>query len=1008
MMKILVLHLSDIHFEKRSDYSNKNLAGIINALKTIDDFSSVIVVISGDVAFGGKRKQYEVAYYFLANLKNRIREKFDIRSVEFIIVPGNHDVDYDKGMLAHADLEDIFKKNIQDLKLADESRKMNAFYNHANGLQCFHDKKRFVCIRDVVIGESILHFNLINTAAFSSLEEDQGLHYLSSDDMSLLSTEKKSDYVFTVMHHPHHWFNSVMKKQLEKTIYEKSDLIFVGHEHYSSSMDIGMNNSKVKIYAGGELSNRGDWSNSEFYVGLLELESREYNALRFKWDIQHELYTRDMEEKTILSKNRVNKYELVPTKEYLENLLQDKKYMISPRFTDYYVFPRMEEEVINEHRMGKEPSEIETFIEEIKLNKRIIIMGKNDSGKSVLLKMLFSKLVETKVILFVHAYDVKRNYDKTIKNVFEESYSDKTHEYEKFRQVPSGDKVLLLDDADSLKDCDLEEFLIKAEREFDYIIYTCGKVIELDIKERIKRGALEEKYTRYRIQSFYSDKRKDLVTKIVRILVKQDEEAQENIIHLLCEALAKQKNLFRMDPDFIVQFTKYYCNNIGETIQNDGEIFSKVFEANIVSLIKPFAKKINVDKILIVLDKIAYSMHCNKNYPMNQLDICGVIAQYNEDFDSEINYAEFLDILVDSCILVRNKNEYHFQEKNYLAYFVAREIKRRCIEEQDYTEFSKALEFACYGINADILLFVTYITDNLNLIRMMMDKADECTSEWSEFSVSPISIPYLSDVEQLKVKQIEESDKEKTENEEIQREKQLEKEHEEEIVCGEIYSYDEEKELTLMKKMIRSFSLLIIISRTLPSFEHMMKKQDKEKCVQQIYQMPLKIFNIWALQVEENKLELIEEIKSINDWDYRKEKVELDDNDVLNYLRWESVSLLMEMMNSTIGNATKINTYKFLDAFNYNSSILYRIEHLMGLDKRDAVNEFVKEAEEIFASQKLQLPKLMVQRVTRHYMLTSKKIQRQNIQRLNSKLWDGKLNQSALLIGKDRNRRKEQ
>lgn len=1007
-MKILILHLSDIHFEKSSDYSNKNLSGIISALKNIDEFSSVIVVVSGDVAFGGKRKQYEIAYYFLANLKNRIKDEFDIGRVDFIIVPGNHDVDYDKGMLTHTELEQIFMHDNEDSSLADESKKMNAFYNYANGLRCFQDKKRYVCTKDIVINESVLHFNLINTAAFSSKEEDQGFHYLSADDMNLLSTEKKSDYVFTVMHHPHHWFNASMKKELEKIIYEKSDLIYVGHEHYSSSMDIGMNNAQVKIYAGGELSNKGDWSNSEFYVGILELESREYNVLKYKWDVQHEIYTRMSKEKTTLSKNRVNKYELYPTKEYLDNLLQDKKYMISTKFTDYYVFPRLEEEVINEHRMGKEPAEIDDFINEIEHEKRIIIMGRNDSGKSVLLKSLFTRFIETKVALFVRAYDVKHNYDKTIKNVFEECYSEKQYDYEKFRQIQSTDKVLILDDADSLSDNDLEEFLIKAEREFDYIIYTCGKVVELDIKERIKRGALEEKYTRYRIQSFYSDKRKELVTGIVRILVNQDAQAQDNIIHLLCEALSKQKNLFRMDPDFIVQFTKYYCNNIGETIQNDGEIFSKVFEANIVSLIKPYAKRINVDKILIVLDKIAYTMHCNKNYPMNQGDICGVIAQYNEDFDSEIDFVEFLDILLNSRILVKNKTQYYFQEKNYLAYFVAREIKRRCIEEQDYTEFSKALEFACYGINADILLFVTYITDNLNLIRMMMEKADECTNEWSEFSVSPISIPYLSDVEQLKVKPIEESDKEKIENEEIQREKQLEKEHEEEIICGEIYSYDEEKELTLMKKMIRSFSLLIIISRTLPSFEHMMKKQDKEKCVQQIYQMPLKIFNVWALQVEESKLELIEEIKSINDWDYRKEKVELDDKDVLNYLRWESVSLLMEMMNSSIGNATKINTYKFLDAFDYNSDILYRIEHLMGLDKRDAVNEFVKEAEELFFSQKMQLSKLMVQRVTRHYMLTSKKIQRQNIQRLNSKLWDGKLNQSALLISKDRNKRKEQ
>lgn len=227
-------------------------------------------------------------------------------------------------------------------------------------------------------------------------------------------------------------------------------------------------------------------------------------------------------------------------------------------------------------------------------------------------------------------------------------------------------------------------------------------------------------------------------------------------------------------------------------------------------------------------------------------------------------------------------------------------------------------------------------------------------------------------------------------------------------MCSDIYSYDEEVELSLMKKMIRALSLLIIISRTLPSFEHMMKKQDKEKCVQLIYSLPLKIFSVWALQVEGIKLELIDEIKNLNDWDYRKEKIEMSDTDVLNYLRWESISLLMEMMNSSIGNATKSNTYKFLDSFNYSDSDLYRIEHLMGLDKRDHVAEFIKEAEELYGTQKQQLPKLMIQRVARHFMINSKKIQHTNIQRLNAKLWDGRLKQSTILLSKQKNTKKEQ
>ena len=116
----------------------------------------------------------------------------------------------------------------------------------------------------------------------------------------------------------------------------------------------------------------------------------------------------------------------------------------------------------------------------------------------------------------------------------------------------------------------------------------------------------------------------------------------------------------------------------------------------------------------------------------------------------------------------------------------------------------------------------------------------------------------------------------------------------------------------------------------------------------------------------------------------------------------------MEIMNSSIRNATKSITYKFLDGFDYNKNDLYKIEHLMGLDKRDHVLEFVKEIEELYSTQKNHLTKIMIQRVARHFIIKSKKIQRKNIQRLNAKLWDGKLNNSVLLLDKKRNTQKEQ
>jgi hypothetical protein len=79
----------------------------------------------------------------------------------------------------------------------------------------------------------------------------------------------------------------------------------------------------------------------------------------------------------------------------------------------------------------------------------------------------------------------------------------------------------------------------------------------------------------------------------------------------------------------------------------------------------------------------------------------------------------------------------------------------------------------------------------------------------------------------------------------------------------------------------------------------------------------------------------------------------------------------------------------------------------MSLDKRDSVSEFMREAERLYEHQKQSLPKLMIKRVAKHFMLTSKKIQRANVQRLNSKLWDGHLKTTDLLIKKNRNNKKE-
>ena len=139
------------------------------------------------------------------------------------------------------------------------------------------------------------------------------------------------------------------------------------------------------------------------------------------------------------------------------------------------------------------------------------------------------------------------------------------------------------------------------------------------------------------ISPFFSDRRKELVSKLVSQIIKDDDERRTRIISVLIEALSRQKRFYNWNPEFIVQFTKYYCTSIGEAVYNDGSIFSKVFEANIALMIKPYVRKFTVDKILMVLDKIAYGIYVNRKYPLSSSDMNELIEEYNRVYDSKID-----------------------------------------------------------------------------------------------------------------------------------------------------------------------------------------------------------------------------------------------------------------------------------------------------------------------------------------------------------------------------------
>ena len=58
-MKLIILHLSDMHFSKKNSYQPVNIDAIVAALQqSVFEVQHIIILVSGDLAYSGKKSAY--------------------------------------------------------------------------------------------------------------------------------------------------------------------------------------------------------------------------------------------------------------------------------------------------------------------------------------------------------------------------------------------------------------------------------------------------------------------------------------------------------------------------------------------------------------------------------------------------------------------------------------------------------------------------------------------------------------------------------------------------------------------------------------------------------------------------------------------------------------------------------------------------------------------------------------------------------------------------------------
>ena len=996
-MKILFLHLSDFHIKSDKAYCGFQIKKIIDSLRTAGSFDRLLFVISGDIAFSGEREQYRVANGILNKMSIELqKKKIYTGLIETVCVPGNHDIQFEDPPRAAEELNQIYTDYSYKKYLESEFSKQSNFFYFAKNKKCFID--------DLMFSQKIIDFdgfkieiNMVNTGLFSlKNQEDKGLHYIDQSCINKLNTPTGANFVISVMHHSYDWYIDAQKEQLEQALLCKSSLIFLGHEHRIATKQSSRNQQSAVIHAGGSLCNDDDWTESAYEYGVLDTDEYTYTIYPHKWDSQASQYNNAPPiVHTLTPKPSVEK-KLTVRDEYRNDLLSDPLRSLSADFTDYFVFPRIETETYGD-ALSKEFLSIDPFIEELYSQKRVLITGANGCGKTSLLKALFLKLSEDKCVIYCDIDTIKNKESrKIVKSNFEEIYGDDRESLVRYSQLPPENRVLIIDDIDQIKPRDFDRYISSLTGEFGLMIFATKKVIDLDMLERMKTALkTETAITKYKIAPFFSDKRRELVEKVVLIKHKKDSSLDVyDITEKLCEAIKLQKKFISLTPDFIIDFVDYYCSNIGNISNSDSTVFSKVFEANITAILSPYKSGIlTIDKIYRLLSMVAHYVHFNKKYPISEEEVLGVISKYNEKNDDEIKPSSFLHIIQSCKILTESESGYKFANKNQLAYFVAREVNFLYNKTGNEEDLKYLLENACFGINADILMFISYITDNPRILGFLLATTQSLTADWQELNFNTNLPKFLELNSAPDLPPPPEDGKREAEQKEVSDEKQADKQ----LATVDIYDYNENDASKTINQVIRALSLLMIISKCLPSFEHNMDAEMRRAFVNEIYQLPNKIYYVWAKETERDYDQIIEELKKEGSVEYEERRKPGQLSRLQVEFQLVSMALLLDIYNMSATYATRDNSFRLLHRFDYCSEETYQIQHLMMLEKQKMAEDFVSNAITIYDSSDKQLSKSLTKCVVRHAMVYMDALDFKKRDQLKSSFFPSRQEQQSLL-----------
>jgi len=921
-MKLLFVQLSDMHCCS-SDYSlTEKLNKAVSAIRALGKVDRVVLVFSGDLSDTADPNEFKTGRHLLGKFLHQLSEALSCGFIHTKIVPGNHDMILPKGSRGAKEIEAWNK----DEHLSEELDRLKDFFTYSASKECFVKDK--ICDVDCIpVGEVKLQFCLLNSAPYSTRDpEDKQFHYLPTYVGEKLTRKPEADLKITVMHHHYEWCEWNTKELLKKAL-ATDDIVFFGHDHKAEAITtVNGDGSTFNIIMGGQFNLNID-KECAFNAVTYDSNTHEMERFEFNWATKENIFVP-------VSRGKINKKKkgLAPTDAYLDMLLKDKQ-NIRTRFTDYYVLPKLAAKgdvfSSDEH---VECIGIDDIFVAVKTDKAIRITGNSGSGKTALLRYLYAKSIERGYMpILIEKRDYKdTRIDKMFRDLFEEQYGTMSeHGYNTYDQADRASKIVFIDDIDLILNQKAQENLIASILDSGKLLICTTKEKNQDLEEIVKAKLQGKTISTIDIKPFYKETRDKLVGKVGEIYGKSQDEI-DAITTALDYMVQCQTSIFSFMPVNMLQYIKFFLQG-GTSDRKGVQTISMVFETNIRNSILSCEKDSVANVYLMVLEYIADQMYFGLHAERIKIsDLEKIINEYNSKKKADIIAKRFLNSCVEAHILKEDDNSFSvsFFEKNIFAYFVAKFINRELEKDQSNLEkLSFVMNHICFGINDTIILFLSFIRSNTNIILKIADDAKKLMGEHPEWDFEKANIPFLHQFANISDKLPSSQDR-KNAHRQVE---QVEKERHDMIKFRGIFDYDENDVNKEHYIVLRALKYSQLIGRALIDQYGALDVDEIDKILQTLYSVPQKVIYAMLKPYQDHSDDIVHSII-----EFAKERMpdeEIKEDYVRKLFGQAGTIIALNIMNDIAYNASNENTITALrdgppDSANHKIMLLMMEENI--------------------------------------------------------------------------------